>query len=1034
MLRKLLFLTCVTGLFYLTGLAVPTVQAQQTGSIQGTVTDSLSGKTLAGTNIYIPDLQRGVAVDAEGEYNIENIPTGTYQIRASFIGYSTKTKSITVNTGTSTVNFELVPSSVSLNQLVVIGQGQTVKKGSNVSAISTVNSEDLSISTTNTLPQQLQGKVAGVQVTSTSGMLGAPISVRVRGTTSINASSQPLYVVDGVPVVTNTIGFALTGEGQGGVSALQNLNPDDIESMTVLKGASATAIYGARGANGVVIITTKQGHAGQAKINIGVSGGLTGATKEYDLMTAPEWAKVYNYEQKALFERGIVKSPNPFGTAFPAPEDLKTSDWYDLVTRTGSIQNYSASVSGGDENTTYYISGAYNNQKGFVAKNQLQKYNLSAKVNHQFNKQLHVGLSVNPSRSVNNGLSTENQVQAPFSLAGISNPIVPVYLPNGNLNNGTDASAPLNAFSPFPGTPYSNVIGSYLSQATTNLQASAHASYDFIPQLTLKTQFSVQSLQSAEKVKWNAITTNGAPQGAAQDNNDQYLNYSWRSTLKYANNWNNNSLTVLAGVTFQRNRETYFDVSGIKFPSPSLRYLNSSSKINDGSGFATSYAYQTNLLRIHYSFKNRYIATLTGSYQGSSRFGANNRYGFFPSAAVGWIISDEDFAQTDWLSNLKIHVGFGQVGNSNIDNFESIALLYTGLNYADIPGIALRQLASPNLSWESTNELDAGLDFGFINNRIHGEFDYYLKKTHDLLLGVPVSATNGFTSITKNIGGVKNEGVEFSINADIIRNKTLTWNINANISHNKNTITSLPSAQTIGNYRRQEGHPVSAFYMREYAGVNPNNGDALYYLNDPDNAEKLAQSGDAFKVDKFGDRYVTDNYGIAGRKFVGSPFPDIFGGFGTSLFIAGLDVSVNFQYQKGNELYWNTGEFLATNLASVFGQLKSQLNYWTPDNTNAPIPEARAGGNGNQPSTRYLLNDSYLRLKNATIGYTLPQKLVNGYKFRIYIQGTNLVTFTQFRGLDPEVRLSSETNTTQGTAFFNLPQAKTVIFGIQLGF
>jgi TonB-linked SusC/RagA family outer membrane protein len=1028
MLRKLLFLSCVTGLFYLAGLSVPLAMAQQTGSIQGTVTDSLSGKTLVGTNIYIPDAQKGAATDAHGDYTINNIPTGTYQIRASFIGYETKTKTVTIGTGTTTVSFELVSSNMSLKQLVVIGQGQTVTKGSNVSAISTVNSKDFSVSTTQTLPQQLQGKVSGVQVTSTSGMLGAPVSVRVRGTTSINASSQPLYVIDGVPVVTNTIGFGLTGENQGGVSALQNLNPDNIASMTVLKGASATAIYGARGANGVVIITTKKGQAGHSQINIGVSGGLTGATKEYNLMTAPEWAKVYNYENGGKDAVFGAKG------GFPAPEDLKTSNWYDLITRTGSIQNYNASVSGGNANTTYYISGAYNNQKGFAANNQLQKYDLLAKVSHQFNKQLHVGMSVNPSRSLNNGLSTENQVQAPFSLAGIANPIVPVFLPDGSVNNGVNPAAPLNAFSAFPGTPYSNVLGSTLDQVTTNIQANAHASYDFIPQLTLKTQFSVQSLQSAQDIKWNAITTNGNPNGAAQSVNDQYINYSWRSTLKYANNWKNNALTVLAGVTFQRNKEISFNVSGITFPSPTLKYLNSAAKINGGGGFSTSFAYQTNLLRIHYSFKDRYIVTLTGSYQGSSRFGSNNRYGFFPSGAVGWIISDENFAKAGWLSNLKIHAGFGQVGNSNINNFESVALFGTGLNYNSIPGIALTQLPSPNLSWETTNELDIGLDYGFINNRIRGKIGYYLKKTHGLLLSVPVSATNGFNSIIKNIGKIKNEGVEFSINADVVRNKTLTWSLNANISHNKNTVTSLPSAETNGNYRLQTGHPVSAFYLREYAGVNPNNGDALYYVNDPDNVEALAKSGAAFKLDKFGNRYVTNDYNDAARKFVGSPFPQFFGGFGTRLLVGGLDIGVNFQYQKGSQLYWETGTFIATNFASIFGQAKSQLNYWTPDKKNAPVPEPRAGGNGNNASTRYLLNSSYLRLKTATIGYTLPRQLVNGYKVRIYVQGANLLTVTPFKGLDPEVRLNSNSNDTQGSAFFNLPQARSVIFGIQLGF
>jgi TonB-linked SusC/RagA family outer membrane protein len=994
----------------------------QSGSITGTVTDSQSGSPLPATNIYIPDLERGASTDTNGEFTISNVPAGTYTVRATFIGYSDNNQQVEVSSGETTANFELQSASANLDELVVVGFGEQSRRKI-VGSVSSIDTEKITSSNINTLDKALQGQTAGVQVTSASGVLGAPVSVRVRGTTSINASSQPLYVVDGVPLVSNEIGANLGVGGDGGTNPLINLNPNDIKSIEVLKDASAAAVYGARGANGVVLITTKSGQAGKTQIELGTSIGYSNPTEKYDIFTGREYAEVYNYRSGEVFG-----GEGPF----PSPEEVPNTDWADLVTRTGTVQNYNASVSGGSSETQFYISGKYSTEEGYADPNALQRYNAQAKIDHSFNDKLDLGLSVNPSRSENSRISTSNLVSAPYTYAALIAPVVPQFYENGEINDASDAArAPTNALSGFNGTPYANAVGIDRAQTVTQINTNADVDYDFLPQLTASTQFSVQYLQTEEEFKQSDFSTDGFPLGGGSASNEQFLNYSWRNTLNYTNDWEDHSLTALVGVTFQKADQTSINVDGDTFLSNNLPNLNSAANITGGGGFGSSYAFQNNLARLSYTFKDRYILTLTGSYNGSSRFGDDNRYGFFPAVAAGWVISDEAFAQADALSFLKLRGSYGITGNANIDNFAQLGLLQGGFNYNNLPGVTVSQLASPGLSWEETAQLDLGIDYGFVDNRIRGSVGYYQKSTDKLLLDVPISATNGFDSFIQNIGAIKNSGFEFDISADIVTG-SFNWSVNANISTLNNEVESIPSEFVEGENLVREGEALGSFFVREYAGVNPDNGDALYFLNDEATQAQL-DDGTVFTIGKFGDRQVTNNVNVAARKILGNPFADFFGGFGTRVAFKGVDFSMNFQYNQGNEIYWSDGEFVATNLSSIFNQNRSQLDYWTSDNPNASVPEPRVGGNGNSPSSRYLEDGSYIRLKSLDIGYTIPRDLINGYNLRIYAQGTNLLTFTDFRGLDPEVTPNTSDNVNQGNVFFQLPQSRTILFGIELG-
>jgi len=973
------------------------ITTAQTGGIKGTVIDSKTGETVPAANVMLVEIERGASTDQNGSYSISNVPVGEYTLRVSFVGYKTFSQQIEIQAGeTVTKDISLKPTSVGLDEVVVVGFG-TQERRKIVGSVSSVESQSLGKLHTTTPDKALQGKTAGVQVTSTSGVLGAPVSVRVRGTTSINASSQPLYVIDGVPVVNDELGANLGVGGEGGINPLLNLDTDDIASIEVLKDASASAIYGSRGANGVVLITTKSGQAGDTQINVGFSTGFSEPTERYNLLNGPQYIDLYNYQYGADLDAS----------------NYSNTDWAELVTRTGTVQNYNASVSGGDENTQYYFSGSYSDEEGFARPNELQKFNARAKVNHSFNDRLDVGLSISPSRSENNRIATSNLVAAPYTFAALEAPVIPQFYPNGDINDGRNISrAPGNAFAIFGGTPYSNIDGNIENSITTQVIGDANVSYDFLKNLTLETTFSVQYLQNVEESRELTYSTDGFPNGSGSARNEQFLNYSWRNTLTYSQAWEDHEINVVLGSTFQENKQRFMNVFGDTFINDQLVTLDNASNITGGGGFLTSYSFQNNLARVSYDYKDRYLLTLTGSYNGSSRFGSDSQYGFFPAGALGWIISDEPFAEgLDALSFLKLRASYGITGNAGIGNFAQLALLGGGANYNNQPGVTISQLASPKLSWEETAQLDIGLDYGFLDGRISGSFGFYNKKTTNLLLNVPVSNTNGFTSFLDNTGEVLNRGVEFDVSADILQGEFL-WSINANISTLHNEVKELPAGEFVnGENLVREGEPIGAFYIPEYMGVDSDNGDALW---------------------ADGNGGTTNNYNAAPRKVLGSPHPDYFGGFGTNLAYEGFDASINFQYSIGNDVYWSDGTFLATNQA-VWNQQERIMDYWTPNNTDASIPEPRPAANGSQASSRYLEDATYLRLKNAELGYTIPKTVTAQTDVRIYAQGTNLLTFTDFKGLDPEVTPTAGANVSQGNVFFQLPQPRTVLFGVEIG-
>lgn len=1008
----------------------------QTGTVTGTVTDAETGEPLVGVSIVVQGTTVGTSTNVDGEYQLQ-VPGDGSTLVFTFVGFETVRENIG---NRSVIDVEMAEDLQLLDELVVTGYG-TLSRRQITSSIGRVNAQDIEDASLSTADQALQGRVSGVQFTTNSGVVGGASTIRIRGASSITASTTPLVVIDGVPVTNpTTSGSSSVGAGLGaatGLNPLVNLNPADIESYDVLKDAAASAIYGSRGSNGVILITTKKGRANQQQVDIRVSGGFVQETNRYDMMDGYQFTEIWNDAGINLFEDlgigGAFGVSNEeawftpgmnaavFGSSAaldPDPENIQSTDWMDEVLRTGYLQETSASVSGGNESTTYYISGNYKFEEGYVDKNEMQRYSARLRLDHDVSDRVQVGLSLTPTRTEHVRAYTSNAVAAPYTFSALYYPNIPVRNDDDTYNFGV---AP-NNFVAFTGQPVANIEGIDALTDITQLLGSTNLRWNLSENLLVNSEFSFDVFQLQESIKRANYTTDGSPNGLGTAQSDQYRNYNWTNTLEYQNSFGAHDINALAGMTVQESRNSEFSATGRAYPNAQLKNINSAAEITGAGGSGTSFSFLGYLSRINYTFNNRYILTLTGRVDGSSRFSEENQYGFFPAVSAGWIVSDESFfdGASSTLDFLKFRASAGQTGNASIGNFPTLGLVGFGDDYDGVPGGRVNQLVNPDLKWEKTTQYEGAIDFGIFESRLRGSVGYYVKNTDDLLLDVPISRVNGFTDYTTNIGEVRNQGLEVDLSADIVQGRDFNWTTSINVSTIQNEVLTLVDGedQVFGNNLLREGEPLGQFYLVRYAGVDEENGDALW-------------------LDADGE--VTNSYSTQNRVTVGSPFPDFFGGFSNNLNFKGVDLTVFFQYSIGNDIYRADGGFTDSNLNSLFNQSTRQTDYWTPENTDAANPRPNllsiSGTNGAQASTRYLEDASYVRLKQATLGYTLPVSLTGGSaRARIYVQGQNLLTFTSsdFNGSDPEAASGGNIQSTD--VFFQLPQARTIMAGVNLTF
>jgi len=1014
----------------------------QSVQITGKVTSDDESSSLPGASVQVKGSNAGTQTDVEGKYEI-TVPSNNAVLIFSFVGMVTQ--EVTVG-NRSVVNITLSSDTRSLNEVVVTGFGSQIKRDvtGNIAQIRGTEIQNMPVAS---VDAALQGRAAGVYVNSGTGKLGQAVNVRVRGNSSISASSQPLYVIDGMPITTDD----QSNRGGGASNPLAEINSNDIESIEILKDASAGAIYGSRAANGVVLITTKRGKAGKTNMSVNYQMGTSEATRRVKFLNAEEYINFYKMagantdridgidpsdpesNSSIMFGEGGFLDFQSLGT-YNTPQQ-KNYTWQDQAFQKGSMQQLDFQMNGGAEKTKFFLSAQYLNQNGTLIANKLDRISGRMNLDHQAYNWLQVGLSMGLSRTINRRLPGDNAFSNPLQMSAIT-PLTPFTDPSTGLPAGTppgELYVPIY-FNPMISINYSKFISTSFRNLT-----NGYAQFSLTPNLKFRSELGIDLLSQNEESYYqsqNRRLVGSASNGLGENFGTFVTNYNTNNFFSYDRVFGAHSFGGTLGMSYQQSQTKINFIEGTQFPSDSYKKISSAATKSDGSSTETNYRFLSYFLRLNYKFSDKYLLSASARIDGSSRFGVNSRYGFFPSVSAGWVLSEEDFLKSNSvISFLKIRGSYGSTGNSEIGNFPQLGLFRGDAGYAGAAGQRPYQIGNPNLKWETTNQADFGIDFGFFNNRLNGEIDYYEKKTNGLLLNVNVPGTSGFTTQTANIGKLTNKGFELVLNSQNIVG-AFKWNTSFNIATNKNRVTDIQDQIIqggVGNINRvMEGQPVGVFYTVEYAGVNPENGDALFYKNTPNPDGSVDRS-----------TVSNDDYNSAQRVVAGNPTPKIVGGITNTFTYKGFDLNVFFNGVAGNKInFFGVGQYASGNGIYEDNQTADQLNAWTPENRNTDVPEARyLISNGNQASTRYIYNGSYIRLRSMTLGYNLPSGFINRLKMekvRIYVSALNLATFTSYKGWDPEVNTDdlseTEAKFALGNDFYTSPQPRTLMVGINIGF
>lgn len=977
----------------------------QTKVVSGTVNDT-DGLPLPGVNVIVQNTNRGTQTDFDGNYSIE-VSEGEVLL-FSYVGYSTE--NVTVGAD-NTINITLQEDASQLDEVVVVGYG-TQSKRNLTDNVAKLTSEDIEEVPVPSIQSTIAGKAAGVQIAPTNGKVEGGVNIRIRGIASIGAGSEPLYVLDGVPLINNN-------ESNNGAptNPLLTLSANEIESIDILKDASAAAVYGSRGANGVVIITTKKGANKKATFSMNYSYGVSEPTHKREWLNSAEYIELFTEAAVNSFgeQDGTDYIEGIFdflanGTDWRAGE--VDTDWQDLAFQDGHVQDASLSMSGGNEKTTYFFSGAYNDTKGIITGNELERVNARVNVTHNFSDRFRAGMNMAFARTDIDRIADDNAFVTP--LQAIAQPhLSPAYLEDGEPN---------------PNTLYPNFLlqdkYAFYNTVIRRLTGRGFGEYQILDFLKFNTDFGYDLYYQTEDSYTGRLapfqSTNGEGY-ASSVNNESYVTSNYFTFSKTFSDIHD--IEVVAGMEYNQFNRRFQDVTGTQFPTDDFQTIDSAAEITDGSGQKNANSFLSYFARLQYSLMDKYLFKASVRRDGSSRFGADNRFGTFPAVSAGWIISEEDFlADSDMLSFLKLRASYGETGNANIGDYAALGL-FGGISYNQRPGIAPVQAANPQLTWESVSQTDIGLEYGFLDNRISGEIDYYIKKSDGLLFSNPLPGTSGVPggSVLKNIGLLENKGFEFVLNTKNVQTDNLTWNTNFNISKNDNKVKELPGGADVVTGRNilREGEPLSAFYLLEYAGVDPDNGDALYYINGDNTG-----------------RETTNDPNEANRVIAGKPYADWIAGLTNTVYWNGIDFTATFVGEFGASIFNGGGIYQSANADYFDNQSRDQLRRWQQPGDITDVPQARLfGGNGTARSTRYLQESDFVRLRNLTLGYTLPESVTDDIgleKFRVYFTAVNLLTITNYDGYDPES--TSDSGMGPGVSFYSAPAVKTMSLGVNINF
>lgn len=999
--------------------------------VTGKVTD-VRGMAIPGISIKIKNGNNAVTTNTDGHYSIKVREDAV--LIFSYLGY--KTQEINV-AGKNRINVQLQEEIQQLSDVVVVGYGIQKRKDL-TSAVSSVKGEDIQNLPVATAQSLIQGRASGVQVVQNSGAPGSAVTVRIRGTTSINAGNDPLYIVDGVPVESGTLNSLSFSGSQ--TSALSAINADDIESMEVLKDAGALAIYGSRGANGVILITTKHGKAGGTSYSLNY---YTGWQKDNEKTRVK---LLDNQQAIELIQEGRANSltdavTSLYGFLLPAPDGtLSNTNWQDALFRTAPISNYELSIRGGENKLKFALSGGFLDQQGIIIQSGYTRGTGRVNLDYDASKKLKFGTNLSISRYNNQRVSTEDGAISILQVALKKSPSMPVYNPDGTffLN---DVSGFINPVAFANKVKYENQVSSVVG--------NIYGEYAIIKDLTLRTTFGLNYASVLDAVfQPSDAMRNGVATGAAFSSSiDGWIN---ENTLNYIRSFGKHRLTGIVGYSQQERSSSAITARGTNYATNNIFTLNAAVLPTEASSNTSSYGLSSAFGRIGYIYNDKYYIEATARRDGSSRFGGNKKYAIFPAGSIAWRVANEEFWDKSWwLDDLKFRGSIGKTGNQTIGDFVAQGQYATNGGYGGQSGVYLSTIPNPDLTWETTLQYNAGIDLAFLSGRITLNIDAYLKKTSNLLLDVPVPNTSGFSFILQNVGATENKGLEFNLSTENIKRTNFSWSSNFNVSLNRNKVTQLYGGaaeiiNTIGQGLTgslqsfsilKVGEPIGSFYGWSQTGVYSKSSDNTAGIRNA----SLGTNGYLFKGGDmiFGNYNGNTTIDNDDRTIIGHALPKFTGGFSNSLKYKNFDFNILMTFSYGNDIL--NGTRYAAESATGFTGSKVLLNRWRNEGDITTIPRASySDPAGNRRfSNRWLEDGSYLRAKSLSIGYQIPSRVIhklNAKSCRIYATAQNLFTLTHYTGYDPEASSFNSRVTEIGIDQGTYPQYRAYTLGLNVGF
>ncbi len=1014
-MKKKLLMQFLLGILLIPyGVLAQNTNATINSNLSGTIVDESSREPIIGASIKIKGTTHGVLSDSEGRFYFKTGQKLPYTLIISSVGYDTKE----VVAKTNNIDIQLRANNKELSEIVVVGYGTQERKNL-IGSITKVNPSEVSSIPVGSIDAQLQGKVAGVQISSATGVPGEAVNVRVRGATSINADNDPLYVIDGVFINSNSL--QTIGTGGKATSPIADLNPADIQSIEVLKDAEATALYGSRGANGVILISTKRGNFEQApKVNINASFGQAKAAKLWELTTGPEHAQLVNEwwintgKDTPSLNRTVANRPfRPVSEGGRGlPEEQKTYDRLSEAFRTATLQSYDVSLTGGTKTTKYYIGGGFNSQEAILKPITFNRASFKVNLDQKINDKVQIGVSNSFTRTYRNQARAGDGPQGGLLQAALH---TPTYLSPYNEQGVLVGRAGFDNLT--------LLLENYDVHSTSlryigNLYAEAY----LLPNLKFRSSWGVDYNNYNESEYWNTFLLLGAQGGLATSSITQFSSLLNEQTLTYRQKiGEKHSFGAVVGNTLQSDVLTRTYAEGRGFANNSFTIISSAATTTSTQSWSKSNL-ASFFAKADYSYDNKYLFNVSVRADGSSRFGSDRKWGYFPAVGAAWRVKQESFLRdVAVLSDLKLKASYGIVGNQNgIGNFAAQGLWTGGASYQGSAGIAPQQLANPDLKWERTNQFNVGVDAALWNGRVAFELNYYTKYTRDGLLQLALPSTTGFANYWSNAAEISNKGFELNINTTNIQGRNFVWTSSFNLAQNINNIEKLEAPLKYGSrdlILQQQGTPLYSFWVYKQLYVDPQTGNAVYE-----------------DVNKDGQITVAD------RQIVGSIWPKFFGGLTNNFSYKGFEVSAFLAFQYGNKIY-NHNRFFgegggARDAARVI--LASNLARWQKpgDITDVPRPDGVNVNNYRDGGSRWLEDGSFLRLRSLNIAYNLPKafaKKLGAEAFKVYVNGTNLFLITNYTGLDPESSASSDQNA-QGIDLGTPPQPRSFQAGFNITF